>query len=105
MFLVPGPGGDTSSSAVFVNELPKNFQGGRRLCEGRLVEWEAVWLLHLRSVSTGDEALHFALGQLFGQNGPERRIRGIKSVLLVARCRQVWKDQEDRVIHGRGIPF
>ncbi|CAE7839667.1 unnamed protein product [Symbiodinium microadriaticum] len=43
------PIGDTSSSAVFVNELPKNFQGG-------------------------DEALHFALGQLFGQYGKIKKI-------------------------------
>ena len=35
------------------------------LCRG------PVWLLHLRSVCAGDEALHFALGQLFGQHGPE----------------------------------
>ncbi|CAE7203125.1 unnamed protein product [Symbiodinium natans] len=43
------PIGDTSSSAVFVSDLPKNFQGG-------------------------DEALHFALGQLFGQYGKIRKI-------------------------------
>lgn len=43
------PIGDTSSSAVFVNELPKNFQGG-------------------------DEALHFALGDLFGQYGKIKKI-------------------------------
>ncbi|CAJ1347215.1 unnamed protein product [Effrenium voratum] len=43
------PVGDTSSSAVFVSELPKNFQGG-------------------------DEALHFALGDLFGQYGKIKKI-------------------------------
>jgi len=43
------PIGDTSSSAIFVNELPKNFQGG-------------------------DEALHFALGELFGQYGKIKKI-------------------------------
>mmetsp|Transcript_73480 Transcript_73480/g.172103 ORF Transcript_73480/g.172103 Transcript_73480/m.172103 type:complete len:532 (+) Transcript_73480:23-1618(+) len=43
------PVGDTSSSAVFVSDLPKNFQGG-------------------------DEALHFALGDLFGQFGKIKKI-------------------------------
>mmetsp|Transcript_40689 Transcript_40689/g.103439 ORF Transcript_40689/g.103439 Transcript_40689/m.103439 type:complete len:578 (+) Transcript_40689:143-1876(+) len=43
------PVGDTSSSAVFVSDLPKNFHGG-------------------------DEALHFALGELFGQYGKIKKI-------------------------------
>mmetsp|Transcript_19704 Transcript_19704/g.34968 ORF Transcript_19704/g.34968 Transcript_19704/m.34968 type:complete len:549 (+) Transcript_19704:89-1735(+) len=43
------PIGDTSSGAIFVSELPKNFQGG-------------------------DEALHFALGELFGQYGKIKKI-------------------------------
>lgn len=43
------PIGDTSSSSVFVEELPKNFHGG-------------------------DEALHFALGQLFGKFGKIKKI-------------------------------
>lgn len=43
------PVGDTSSSAVFVEDLPKNFHGG-------------------------DEALHFALGELFGQFGKIKKI-------------------------------
>mmetsp|Transcript_13360 Transcript_13360/g.30497 ORF Transcript_13360/g.30497 Transcript_13360/m.30497 type:complete len:131 (-) Transcript_13360:5-397(-) len=43
------PVGDTSSSAVFLTDLPKNFQGG-------------------------DEALHFALGELFGQYGKIKKI-------------------------------
>ncbi|CAE8724582.1 unnamed protein product, partial [Polarella glacialis] len=41
--------GDTSSSSVFVSDLPKKFQGG-------------------------DEALHFALGELFGQYGKIKKI-------------------------------
>lgn len=41
--------GDTSSGAIFVSELPKNFQGG-------------------------DEALHFALGELFGAYGKIKKI-------------------------------
>eukprot|EP00927_Polykrikos_kofoidii_P071663 TRINITY_DN67916_c0_g1_i1.p1 TRINITY_DN67916_c0_g1~~TRINITY_DN67916_c0_g1_i1.p1 ORF type:complete len:560 (-),score=106.74 TRINITY_DN67916_c0_g1_i1:118-1797(-) len=43
------PVGDTSSSAVYVSDLPKNFHGG-------------------------EEALHFALGQLFGQFGKIKKI-------------------------------
>eukprot|EP00931_Biecheleriopsis_adriatica_P101735 TRINITY_DN76816_c0_g1_i1.p1 TRINITY_DN76816_c0_g1~~TRINITY_DN76816_c0_g1_i1.p1 ORF type:complete len:570 (-),score=204.03 TRINITY_DN76816_c0_g1_i1:25-1674(-) len=43
------PIGDTSSGACFVSDLPKNFQGG-------------------------DEALHFALGELFGQYGKIKKI-------------------------------
>jgi len=43
------PVGDTSSSAVYVTDLPKNFIGG-------------------------DEALHFALGELFGQYGKIKKI-------------------------------
>lgn len=43
------PVGDTNSSAVFLSDLPKNFHGG-------------------------DEALHFALGELFGQYGKIKKI-------------------------------
>jgi len=43
------PVGDTNSGAVFVTDLPKNFHGG-------------------------DEALHFALGELFGQYGKIKKI-------------------------------
>lgn len=43
------PIGDTSSGSVFLTDLPKNFHGG-------------------------DEALHFALGELFGQFGKIKKI-------------------------------
>lgn len=43
------PVGDTSSSACYVTDLPKNFIGG-------------------------DEALHFALGEVFGQYGKIKKI-------------------------------
>lgn len=43
------PVGDTSSSAVYVTDLPKNFHGG-------------------------DEALHFALCELFGQYGKIKKV-------------------------------
>lgn len=43
------PVGDTSGSAVYVTDLPKNFHGG-------------------------DESLHFALGELFGQYGKIKKI-------------------------------
>merc|ERR1719401_46289 len=46
---VARPVGDTSSGAVYVTDLPKNFHGG-------------------------DEALHFALGELFGQYGKIKKI-------------------------------
>jgi len=43
------PVGDTNSSAVYVSDLPRNFHGG-------------------------DESLHFALGELFGQYGKIKKI-------------------------------
>ena len=54
----------------------------------------------------GDEALHFALGQLFGQSGaelPKGTLVDVRVRALLVLFAKVWQDQKDRVVHGQGF--